>query len=111
MQYLEIPMQVTVEDLGATVSDLNVLQRRLKVESNEDESLWELAVTNCHRGHFKLHNELIKEQAFWLCFHFNKIHGCVEKASSTAAKQNHMTANSHQLSFSFDLVFRTFHYF
>ena len=39
MQYLEIPMQVTVEDLGATVSELNVLQRRLKAESNEDESL------------------------------------------------------------------------
>ena len=39
MQYLEIPMQVTVEDLGATVSDLNVLERRLKVESNEDGSL------------------------------------------------------------------------
>ena len=38
MQYLEIPRQVTVEDLGATVSDLNVLQRRLKAESNEDES-------------------------------------------------------------------------
>ena len=39
MQYLEIPMQVTVEDLGATViSELNVLQRRLKTESNEDES-------------------------------------------------------------------------
>ena len=38
MQYLEIPMQVTVEDLGATVSELNVLQSRLKDESNEDES-------------------------------------------------------------------------
>ena len=39
-----------------------------------------------------------------LCFHFNKIHDCVEKASSTAAKQDRMTANSHQLSFSFDQV-------
>ena len=36
MQYLEIPIQVTVEYLGATVSELNVLQGRLKAESNED---------------------------------------------------------------------------
>ena len=33
----------------------------LKAKSNEDESWWELAVTNCHRGHFKLHNENTKE--------------------------------------------------
>ena len=37
-------------------------------------------------------------------FHFSEIHDCVEKASSTAAKQDRMTASSHQLSSSFDLV-------
>ena len=77
----------------------------VKAESNEDESWWELTVTNCHRGHFKLCNENIKEWLFWLYFYFNKIHDCVEKASSTTAKQDRMTANSHQLSSSFDQVF------
>ena len=35
---------------------------------------------------------------------------CVEKASSTAAKQDRMTANSHQLSSSFDRVLNTAYY-
>ena len=38
---------------------------------------------------------------------FNKIHDCVGKASSTAANQDHVTANSHQLSFSFDPALNT----
>ena len=72
------------------------LTSKIKAESNEDESWWELTVPNCHRGHLKLHNENIKEWLLWLCFYFNKIYDCLEKASSTAAKQDRMTANSHQ---------------
>ena len=34
----------------------------------------------------------------------NTVHDCVGKASSTAANQHRMTANSHQLSSSFDQV-------
>ena len=37
-----------------------------------------------------------------ICFHFNEIYDCVKKASSTAANQNCVTANTHQLSSLFD---------
>ena len=39
-----------------------------------------------------------------LNFCFNKIHDCVVKAPSTAANQDRVSANSQQLSSSFDLV-------
>ena len=37
---------------------------------------------------FKVHNEKIKELVFSLGFHFNNMHDCVGKASSTAANQD-----------------------
>ena len=52
----------------------------LEARSNEEE----LTVTNCHRGHFKLHTKKI-EDGCSDCFHFNKICDCVGKESSTGS--------------------------
>ena len=38
---------------------------------------------------------LKKIGVFWLSSHFNKIHDCIGKASSTATKKDCMTFNSH----------------
>ena len=50
---------------------------------------------NCHREHFNLHTEKMKEFFKYVSFQSNEIYDCVGKTPNTAANQDRVTANSH----------------